>query len=335
MRSLVLGGTGFLGGAIVDAAADAGHVVTILSRGETKRHLPAGTRVLQGDRHGPLDVLENERFDFIFDTCAFAPDAVKGLLRAAGPDIRRYVFVSSISAYGDFSTPGLSETEPVATADEADLEVARNVAPGSRADAIAYGPSYGPLKRACEIAAQQMLGEKAILLRSGLLVGAGDYTDRLTWWMRRIDEGGRIPAPAPRERAIQLIDARDAAEFAVHAAVSELSGVYNVTGRPMPLSALLEEAIRVSGSDAELVWVDERKLAEAGIQAWSELPLMVPAMPSFRYFMQVDTEKAHRNGLCHRPLPDTLERLLRWDRLNRERPLKCGLSREKELAALS
>ena len=334
-KSLVVGGTGFLGGAIVDSIARAGHQVTVLSRGGTKRDLPDGTRTLHGDRYGSLVALRNEQFDFVFDTCAFSPDAVENLLDAIGLGFRRYVLVSSISAYGTFLKPLLNESDAVPTANEADVEVARNVPERNRGNAAAYGASYGPLKRACEILAHDRLGEKAISLRVGLLAGAGDYTDRLTWWVRRIDQGGMVVAPAPHSRPIQLIDARDAAKFAVHAAVSELSGIYNVTGPEMPLCAVLNEAIRISKSDAELVWVSEQKLKDAEIEAWSEMPLMAPPVPSFRYLMQVDTGKAHAAGLTTRPPTDTLEQVLRWDRLNRERPLKCGVSPEKERAALS
>jgi 2'-hydroxyisoflavone reductase len=334
VRTLVVGGTGFLGGAIAETAAGAGHEVTILSRGETRRDLPGGTRVIHGDRYGSLKALRNERFDFVFDTCAFSPDAVENLLGVVGADLGRYVVISSISAYGTFLKPRLNEREPVPTASGADLALARSVPQDRRASATAYGASYGPLKRACEISAQDSLGERAIVLRVGLLVGAGDYTDRLTWWVRRIDEGGVIAAPAPHNRPIQLIDARDAAEFAVHAAISGCSGIYNVTGPEMPLSAVLDEAVRISGSDAEFVWVGEEKLANAGIEAWTEMPLMAPPVPSFRHFMQVDIDKAHRDGLRHRPLTDTLDQILHWDRQNRDRPLKCGVPPQKQAAAL-
>ncbi len=335
MRSLVVGGTGFLGGAIAEAAVEAGHDVVVLSRGQTQRALPDRVGVLQGDRYGDLKVLEGEGFDFVFDTCGYAPEAVERLLQVVGSDLQRYVFVSSISAYGDYSSPLLSEIDPAPTAGESDLEVARNLAAERRSDADAYGRSYGPLKRACEIVAQRKLGDGAILLRAGLLVGAGDYTDRLTWWVRRIDQGGRIPVPAPKGGVFQMIDVRDAAAFAVRAATEGRGGIYNLTGRDMPLSALFEAIIEVTGSAAELVWVAEQKLQEAGIQPWTEMPLILPPGASRRYLFQVDTEKAHRDGLSCRPIAETLGDLLRWDRAERDRPLKCGISREQEHALLA
>lgn len=335
MKALVVGGTGFLGGAIVEAAVAAGCAVAVLSRGETERTLPQGVRVLQGDRHGDLAVLIGERFDLVFDTCAYAPDAVERLLQVVGPGLRHYLFVSSVSVYRDYSKPRLSETDPVPTAGEADYALVRGLPAEQRSDAVAYAPSYGPLKRACEVVAQERLGERAILLRSGLLVGAGDTSDRLTWWVRRIDQGGRIPVPAAKDSFFQMIDVRDAAAFAVRAALDERSGIYNMTSRDMPLSALLDTIVAVTGAEAELVWLPAGKLEEAGIQPWTELPLIAPSDARRRYFFQIDTGRARRNGLTCRPIAETLTDLLHWDRANRDRPLKCRISPEQERALLA
>ena len=339
MRCLVVGGTGFLGGAITDALAAEGHEVAVLSRGETERILPEGVETIRADRHGDLGTLTGRRFDWAFDTCAYEPGAVGRLLDALGPELARYVLISSLSAYGTFSKPGLTEDDPVPDATEEDFAAARAVPPDERASAFAYGRSYGPLKRACEKAAIERLGERATALRVGLLVGAGDYTDRLTWWARRIDEARgprrRVPAPGPPSRPVQLIDARDVALFALRCAEEGLGGVWNVTGRPMPLSDLLNAVKCAAGSEAEIVWVDEQAIVDAGIRPWSELPLMTPPVEAFRHFLGVDAGRARAGGLSTRPLAETLGPLLAWDRGLRERPLACGLSAEQEAALLT
>ena len=335
MKALIVGGTGFLGGAIVEAAMAAGCDVAVLSRGETERTLPEGVQALQGDRHGDLAALRGEPFDLVFDTCAYTPEAVERLLRIVGSALRRYVFISSTSVYRDYSKAQLCERDPVPTAAEADLELARSLPAERRSDAVAYAPSYGPLKRACEIVAQERLGERAILLRSGLLVGAGDTSDRLTWWVRRIDQGGRVPVPAERDSFFQMIDVRDAAAFAVSAAMEARSGIYNMTSRDMPLSALLDATVAVTGAEAELVWLPADKLQEVGLEPWTDVPLVVPSDARRRYFFQIDTERAHRDGLTCRPIAETLTDLLRWDRAHRNRPLTCGLSPAQERALLT
>ena len=338
MRCLVVGGTGFLGGAIADALVAAGHEAAVLSRGETRRPLPPGVEIIHADRHGDLGALDGRRVDWAFDTCAYVPGAVHHLLDALGDGLARYVLISSVSAYGAFSKPGLTEADPVPDATEEDHAAARAVPPADRASAFAYGSSYGPLKRACEVAAAERLGERATALRVGLLVGAGDYTDRLTWWVRRIGEAEgprrRVPAPGPPSRPVQMIDVRDAALFALRCAEAGLAGVWNVVGRPLPLSEVLDAARRAAGSEADLVWVDERAIVDAGIEPWSDLPLMAPPTDAFRHFLEVDSERAHAAGLATRPLAETLGPLLAWDRGRRERSLRCGLRPEQEAALL-
>jgi 2'-hydroxyisoflavone reductase len=307
----------------------------VLSRGQTQRSLPNKVQLVQADRHGDLNALKDERFDVVFDTCGYTPDVVEDLLNVVGSHLQRYVFISSTSVYGDYSKLHICETDPAPSAAPTDLEVARNVAPEDRSSAFAYGKSYGPLKRACEIVAQHHLDDRAIILRSGLLVGAGDYTDRLTWWVRRIDQGGRVPIPARKDSPFQMIDVRDAAAFAVRTVVEGCSGIYNLTGPEMPLSALFESAAGASGADVDLVWVAEEKVEEIGVEPWTELPIILPVRQSLRHFFQIGTRKAQSAGLLCRPSAETLVDILNWDRADRERLLKCGISQEQEAALLA
>ncbi len=338
MRCLIVGGTGFQGGAITDALAAAGHDVAVLTRGVTTRELPDRVEVIRGDRHGDMAALTGRSFDWVFDTCAFAPDAVERLLDVLGDKLRRYVLISSISAYGSFPKPGLTEDDPVPDATDTDLAVAAAVAPENRASAFAYGASYGPLKRACEVAASERLGPRATALRVGLLVGAGDYTDRLTWWVRRMDDATgprvRMPVPAPETRPVQLIDVRDVADFALLCAVEGRGGIWNVTSEPMPFADMLD-AIRVAtGSRAEIVWVDEAAIAAAGVAPWTDMPLMAPPDSRFRHILGIDPSRAQAVGLATRPLADTLGPVVAWDRGRRDIPLQCGLTPEQEHALI-
>ncbi|KZL12704.1 NAD-dependent epimerase/dehydratase family protein [Pseudovibrio sp. Ad26] len=338
MRVLVVGGTGFLGGAITDALVGAGHQVAVLVRGTTKRSLPDGVEAIAADRYGDLSVLKQHKFDWVFDTCAFSPDAVRSLLEPLGDQLQRYVFISSISAYGTFAKSRLNEQDPVPNATEDDLAISRSLSPAERSSATSYGASYGVLKRACELAAEEVLGERATSLRVGLLVGAGDYTDRLTWWIRRIDQGTSqnpaVPAPAPSSRQVQMIDVRDVADFALACAETKRGGIWNVTSSPFQLGDLLKDIISEAGSPARLHWVEEEHIIDAGIQPWTDLPVMMPSLPDYAHFMNVDTSQAEAAGLTCRPLSETLGPLLAWDRTRRDTALKCGLTEEQEAALL-
>lgn len=344
MRCLVFGGTGFLGGAIVDALRSDGHDVAILTRGQTQPvrapqsdDRPQAEHII-ADRYEDLSALKDRPFDWVFDTCAYAPAAVETLLTALSGK-PHYVLISSISAYGSFADSQISETTlpPEATAE--DLHKAASLPPKDRASAAAYGASYGPLKYACEQQATALWGDRVTALRLGLLVGAGDYSDRLTWWVRRLDvargEEQHVPIPGPADRSVQMIDVRDVARFALLCAAQSLPGAWNVTGRPIVLRDLLAEMADLSGTTPTFAPLDPDTITQAGIAPWSDLPLMVPPGPAFRHFLNVSTAKAEAAGLTCRPLRDTLAPLLEWDRARRDTPLKCGLSPEQEARLLA
>ncbi len=337
MNVLVVGGTGFLGGAVAGAALAAGHKVAVFTRGQTTNNLvSAGIETLVGDRHRDLSAIQGRTFDLVVDTCAFAPDAVASLLDALSPAIGRYALVSSASVYAGFARPGLTEEAPASRATPEQLDLALSLPVEQRSGAGSYGTAYGPLKRECELAALERLGDRAFILRSGLLVGAGDYTDRLTYWVRRVDQGGLVPAPGNPQRLVQLIDVRDAARFIVEGAERGLGGLFNLTGRPFPMSMLLEACRRVAGSDARFTWCPDEAILAAGLEPWSEVPLWLPhSDESFRHFLEIGVEKAFAHGLQVRPLEETLAQILAWDRGRRETPLKAGMPPGKEAALLA
>jgi 2'-hydroxyisoflavone reductase len=201
---------------------------------------------------------------------------------------------------------------------------------------MAYADAYGALKRSAELAAEARLGEGALLLRVGLLVGAGDYMDRFPWWVRRIDEGGIVPVPEPRDRPVQVIDVRDVAAFAVSAAERGLSGPYTVTGRAVSMERLLGAVASVSGSGAAIAWRPEAAFEAAGVRPWTELPLWIPAsVPEMAHMLDVDVSRAHAAGLETRPLEDTARQVLDWDRARRPGPMANGIDRETEAAILA
>ncbi|WP_415401007.1 epimerase [Tateyamaria sp. SN3-11] len=320
---------------MVDALVERGHRVAVLSRGVTSRTLSEAVEVIEADRHRSLSALKGRHFEWVFDTCAFTPDAVSTLLGALDNEPERYVLASSLSTYGRYDKPGLTEAADVPEATQDDFERADAVPLEDRGSAVAYGRSYGPLKRACEIISEQKLGDRATALRIGLIVGAGDYTDRLTWWVRRIDEAGRsksptVVAPLPTDRPVQILDVRDAARFAVFCAEDNLGGIWNVNGDVMTMQDLLNEIQETTASAGEIHWVPASVFMDAGAEPWTDVPLMAPDAPAFRHFLEVDASRAKNAGLEVHPMRETLKKLLSWDRTRRDKALICGLSAEQE-----
>ncbi len=313
-KLLVLGGTKFLGRHAVDAALAAGHEVTIFTRGETNPELFPDVEHLVGDRDGDLGALKGRSWDGVVDTSGFVPRAVRRsaeLLRAA---VGRYVFVSSISVYDDFSQP-VDESTPVTP-----LEV-----PGTEE----IMESYGALKAACETVIGELYADRGSSVRAGLIVGPYDPTDRFTYWPRRVAAGGDVLAPGDPAAPVQFVDARDLAAWLVKLAFEGPGGVFNATGpaEPLSFSELLERARAAIGSDARFVWLDDQPILDAGVEAWSELPLWLPG-DDYAGMALADASRARDAGLRFRPLEETVVDTLAWDRtVDGDRPT---LTRAKE-----
>ncbi len=312
VRMLVLGGTQFLGRHVVDAALEHGHDVTLFNRGQTRPELFANVEKLRGDRDGNLDALRGRSFDAVVDTSGYVPRIVRETL-AALDDVGHYTFVSSISVYASLATPP-SEQSPVAQLAEPTED---------------WREAYGELKALCEAAVLQRFPD-AFVPRPGLISGPWDPTGRFTYWPRRIADGGRVLAPAPADAAAQVIDVRDLAGWIVRAAENGTAGTFNAVDRPTTREIVFETCRRVSGSDAEFVWVDGGFLAEHEVGEWMELPLWLDS-PEYAGMLAVDPAAAFAAGLEPRPLEDTVRATLDWA-LSGEAPTEApaGLAREKE-----
>jgi 2'-hydroxyisoflavone reductase len=337
VKLLILGGTRFLGRHLLDAALSRGHDVTLFNRGRNAEELPAGVEQLKGDRDGGLDALRGRRWDAVIDTCGYVPRVVRASAELLGDAVDHYTFVSSLSVYTDYGEPGLDEGAPVGSLDDTATEEVT-------------GATYGPLKALCERAVEGAMPGRALSVRAGLIVGPRDDVARFTYWVRRVARGGEVLAPGRPDRAIQVIDARDLADWMVRMAEERQAGVYNATGpdRVLTMGEFLEEARRVSGSDARFAWAHDEFLKEQGVGAWQEMPLWLPEEGEAKNFFAIDCGKAFEAGLRFRPLAETIRDTLEWDaaRGGERRPPRDysvslsepGLTPEREaelLAALS
>lgn len=291
MRLLVLGGTLFLGRHVVEAALERGHEVTLFNRGRTNPALFSQTERITGDRDGDLSELRGE-WDTVIDTSAYFPGSVGRMARHLRDRVRRYLLVSTFSVYAELGKPGLDETATLV-----DIEPHRD------AERVT-SPSYAPLKLLCEEALRAELPERSIILRPGLIFGPHDYSRRLDYWVLRIARGGHVLAPGVPDRRLQLIDARDLARWMVQLAAEQANGLYNANGpeQPLTLGTVLDTCRRVTGSDADFVWVDERFLFDRDVAPWTELPLWLPEPAA----ATINVERAIAAGLRFRPLEETV-----------------------------
>jgi 2'-hydroxyisoflavone reductase len=180
---LIFGGTVFLGRHLVDAALSQGHEVVLFNRGRTDPELFPQVKKLRGDRDGDLDALGGRSFNVVIDTSGYIPRVVRDSARLLADASEHYVFVSSISVYEDFTDANIDESAATAELEDDVSE-----------DVELY---YGPLKLACEREVSNAFGDRALIVRPGLIVGPFDPTDRFTYWVTRIAAGGEVLAPDP------------------------------------------------------------------------------------------------------------------------------------------
>jgi 2'-hydroxyisoflavone reductase len=321
MRLLVLGGTRFLGRAIVEAALTGGHEVTLFNRGQTNPELYPETEKIRGDRTQDLSALGARDWDAVVDVATFLPRVVRLSVEALRDRVGRYVYVSSVSAYARHSTPEEQlEGAPVEELDDPEAEDLEH---------------YGALKAVCESIVEEAFGDRALIVRPGLIVGPRDPTDRFTYWPRRIAAGGDVLAPGDPSDPVQFVDARDLGGWIVRATADGLRGTYNATGEVLAFRELLDECIRVSGSDARLTWVPSDYLLAQGVEEWMGVPLWIVS-PGWQAANRVPVSKAIAAGLTFRPLEETIRDTLAWE-AEREWPRAEGVGltpeRERELLA--
>ncbi len=335
MRILIIGGTRFLGRHLVAAAVAREHRVTLFNRGSLE--LP-GTEKLRGDRRRDLSVLDRQRWDAAIDTCGYVPSQVRASAQKLTESVEHYTFISSLSVYSQCGEGYIDENAIVDQLPQDRLHELEALEPETPIVAEAYGDAYGALKARCEQAAMEAMAGRVLHVRAGLLVGPYDYTDRFTYWPRRVAQGGEVLAPGDPERARQFIDVRDLAEWVVRLIEQNRHGTFNATGPDYELTMgqVLDECRTATQSDATTFeWVEDDFLMEAGVTPWTELPLWVPRQYEHPAFMRADCSKALAAGLTCRPLADTIVDTLGWDRTRRDdRATRAGLTQDREQTLL-
>lgn len=318
MRLLVLGGTKFLGRAVVECALQRGDEVTLFNRGHTNPDLFPDAEKLRGDREGDLGALRGRDWEAVVDPSGYVPGVVRRSAELLADAVGHYVFISSVSAYADFSGP-LREEDALAPLD-----------PEHSAEALREDyANYGSLKALCEETIADVFPGRHTNIRAGLLVGPHDPTGRFTYWPHRFARGGDVLAPAPPDRTVQFIDVRDLGAWIVDLCERRTVGTFNATQPGVPWGKLLDACRRVLSDAARIVWVPDAFLMEQGVVEWTELPLWI-GDPQWLGLHEADVSRALAAGLTFRPLDNTVR-----GAFERSQPTPdAGLTDEREAELL-
>lgn len=336
MRILILGGAGLTGPHQVRYALARGHSVTLFNRGRTP--LPPGladVEQLRGDRAaGDLRALQGRTWDACIDNPTTLPAWARDAAQLLAGNVDRYIFISTISVYADLSKPPVEE-DALLPYDAAD-PYAESM-DSLRASGLKL---YGPLKALSEREVQRRFPSAAAIVRPGLIVGPGDASDRFTYWPLRVRRGGEVLAPGSPQDRVQVIDARDLAEWTIRLAEQRATGVFSATGpaEPLTFGAMLDTIRATLDAPATFTWVPAAFLEAQQVAPWSDLPAWLPGDGDAAGMMRTDIRRALAAGLTFRPLRETVRDTIAWfDALPAERraALRAGLAPGREQAVLA
>jgi len=317
MRVLVLGGTSFVGRAIVDDLVANKHEVTLFSRGKTGAELFPDLERRKGDRDtGDYASLADESWDAVVDVSGYIPRHVNQAMDAVGDRGGRYLFISTGSVYDRKRAPeGMDEDAP-RLAPERDTEKITN-------------DTYGPLKVACEDDVTARYGDRSTIVRPGVVAGPYDPTDRFTYWVRRAARGGRIALPGRPEQPVQVVDSTDLATLVTALLTNDRPGVFNAVGPkdPTTMDGLIRACAEAAGSTVEVVTVP----ADAVPPGFA---LVLPNDGSWDVMFRRSARRAHEAGMASTPLVATAAATLAWDRERGEPKLAAEITPEREAELL-
>lgn len=315
LNILILGGTGFIGPAMVELAMKRGHTITLFNRGKSNPHLFPDVEKLVGDRDPEegegLTALKDRDWDAAIDTASFIPRITGASASLLTDHIEHYVFISSISAYKDGSVHGMTEDAEVGTIeDETDEEWRK---PGN----------YGPLKVLCEKAAAKAMDGRSTSIRPGFIVGPRDKAlVRFPMWVMRVATRKEIVAPGKASDPVQLIDSRDLAAFTLLCAEINIAGTFNAVGPRDRLSvgAMVAGIKKGCGTDPKVTWVPNEF-----IEKWSEIKKEESEKPNRMHlvpcvspddeakgYATVSNAKAVAAGMTFRSVADSARDSLKW-----------------------
>jgi 2'-hydroxyisoflavone reductase len=294
---LVLGGTGFIGPHQIEYAIARGHTVTMFNRGSNPGMYGDAVEELTGNRDDRIDdglaSLRGDRtWDVVIDNSGYVPRHVRDSAELLKDRCRRYIYISTVAVYDFDAGSAFGENAALAELDDPGLEEVT-------------GQTYGPLKAACDVAVREIVGERCTVVRPTYVVGPGDRTDRFTYWVVRVNQGGDVLAPSGPEREAQWVDVRDLCPWVITLAENDTPGIFNAAGPASKVdrNGLMWGLRALTAEPVRFHWPGDEVLDEFGI----DQPMMRRADS-----VHFENTASMAAGLHYRSLADTAGGTLAW-----------------------
>ena len=251
MNILILGGTRFQGRFLVQALLDEHHSVTVFHTGRHTIAPRLGLVDLIGNRDNPvhLERLFARKFDVCIDTCAYFPEQVR--LARKFITAAQYCLISTVYVYEDHDG-GLSESHPT-------------IRPVLIKHKTVTPENYAALKVLCEEEAKACFGQHSLIVRPSIIIGPGDHTERMAFWIRLIAKHRKFLSVCEPSKKVQFVDARDLTEFVVKIVQDAREGPVNVAGDEIEFDDVACELMRLSDHECRTVSVRTDELSAFGL----------------------------------------------------------------------
>ena len=251
----MIGGTLFIGRALVAGLVKAGHEVSILHR-KPKHDLGKRVGNIQADRND-LDSLKTalaaRRFDIVYDNVydwerGTTASQVEATARLMGDHLQCYVFMSSVAAYGD----GLNHHEGDALApDDHPDSYARNKAMSERTLFRMHQRNKFPV----------------VTLRPPFLYGPGNPYYREAFFWDRLRDNRPIILPGDGRRLMQFVHVRDLVDVCMKiiALPDTVGHAFNIANpRPLTQVEVVEALGAACGKEPRFVRFPRERILRAG-----------------------------------------------------------------------
>ncbi|MGA9627488.1 MAG: SDR family oxidoreductase [Bryobacteraceae bacterium] len=261
MRVLVIGGTLFIGRLLVEELLKDGHEVAVLHR-QPKHDWGRRVENIMADRNDADSVreaLSTRRFDVVFDNVydwerGTTAAQVEATVRACGDRLSRYIFMSSVAAYGD----GLNhkESDPLAP----DSHPAPYVSHKANTERLLFRM-------------RRQTGLPLVTFRPPFIYGPGNPFYREQFFWDRLRAGRPIIIPGDGYRLMQFIYVNDLVEALIRAMTEPRAEgeAFNIgDSRPLTQVEFVEKLAKVANVEPALVRMPRDIILQAGGNAMVE-----------------------------------------------------------------
>lgn len=264
-KLLIIGGPNFIGRVLLEELEKLNrYQVTLFNRGLTNPELFPNVRRIKGDRNtGDVQQLATQKWDYVIDIACYLPGNFPKLLQAINKDVKKYLFVSTVSVYKDAEGSNPDEASPTWKY-EATVDVDQP---------INSATLYGPRKAECERILQAS-GLNHVILRPAIIYGDYDVTDRTGYWLYQVKKKNTLFVPETGSNKVSHTYVRDLVKTMLLLLSPEGNGeVYNSITNHFSIAQLVALAKDALNVNPMVLTAPKDFLDNENLTYWTDLPL--------------------------------------------------------------